>query len=136
MGRWKTVVSAALILSVVGMPATSAAAQDRQQMQDLLRKKYEIEQQKADAETKRAEAAAAAATRRQRGARRSSSNTEPIDIPEGDPLENTDVPICKLASGSSIRISGVFRPSSTTKCQRPESEQIEEIEPVANEQSR
>ncbi len=133
MSKCKTVLSIALILSVIGTPIYSAVAQDRQQMQELLRKKYEIEQQKADAETKRAEEASAAATRRQTKTKRSSSNTEPIDIPEGDPLENTDVPLCKLASGSSIRVSGVFRPSSTTKCQRLESDQIEEIEPIANE---
>ena len=112
---------------------TSAFAQSRE-MQDLLRKKYQIEQQKADAEKKRAEAAAAAASaaNRSSGSGRSNSTSAPHLLSEGDPLENTDAPKCKVASGVTIRVSGSFRPSSGTKCVAEESRPEIDVEANAD----
>ena len=109
-----------LVVTMACLVAGPALAQNRQ-MQSLLRKKYEIEQQRADAETKRAEAAATtAAASHQRQTSRTRSTSEPQQIAEGDPLENTDAQKCTLGGGVAIRVSGSFRPSSTTKCQSPE----------------
>lgn len=106
-----------LIATAACFAASPALAQN---MQELLRKKYEIEQQRADAETKRAEAAATASASRQRQPSRTRSTSEPHQLTEGDPLENTDAQKCKLGGGATLRVSGSFRPSSSTKCQEPE----------------
>ncbi|WP_100259749.1 hypothetical protein [Qipengyuania seohaensis] len=39
-------------------------------------------------------------------------------IPEGDPLENTDVKAYQVQGGARIRVSGNFRPSKSTSCEQ------------------
>ena len=114
---------AVAISAGVGLPAL---AQDSRMMQEMLRKKYEIEQQRADAETRRAQAAADAS--RPQPATRSRSTPTPHALAEGDPLEGTDAQKCTLNSGTTIRVSGTFRPSSSVKCQKPDS--TAEVEPA------
>lgn len=121
--------SVPLLVVTAAFLIDSPAVAQSTQMQDLLRKKYEIEQQKADAETRRAEAAAAAAASQQRQASRTRSSPQPAHaLTEGDPLENTDAKKCRLSGGATIRVSGSFRPSPTTKCQRPAEEGSKEDE--------
>lgn len=105
-----------IALAISASLAAPTLAQDAR-MSDLLRKKYEIEQQRADAERARAESAANA--RRQQQANRSRATPTPHDLSEGDPLEGTNVPKCKIGGGATIRVSGSFRPSSAVKCVEP-----------------
>lgn len=39
-------------------------------------------------------------------------------IPEGDPLENTDAKTYQVQGGARLKLSGSFRPSRTTSCEK------------------
>ncbi len=103
-------------VAIAGVLATSAHAQS---MQQLLKRKYDIQEQQAKA----AQAAADAERARVESSNRATSGTPApsgtySNLPTGDPLEGTDATSCKLANGAGIKVSGTIRtaPGSATKC--------------------
>ena len=61
-----------------------------------------------------AQAERAQAIQQRRAARADSSGAR--SLPTGDALAGTDAPTCELENGSSLRVSGSFRPSGETNC--------------------
>lgn len=119
--KWVFLAAASLTLAVDG-----AVAQD---MDALLKRKYEIQQQEADANTMRAEAdmkraeaevrRGEAITNSQRGSSRtfSVSNSQTYYVPAGiDSLAGTDAATFRMRTGVVLRVSGDFRPDPPTIC--------------------
>lgn len=90
------------------MWAWQAAAQPSPEMQELLKRKYDIQAQQAQA----AQTAASAEEARARASTSSGSRStahQSYVIPQGDALEGTNAKKCKQANGSTISVSGGFR---------------------------
>lgn len=121
MKRKRITAFAVVVLAWIGEPVVA------QDMEQLLKKKYEIEQQRVDAEKQRAEGerrraqAAASSTRQGRA-----GPVTPHEVSEGDALEGTDAKKCVLGSGVSIRVSGTIRPNQATTCETGESDVVQE----------
>jgi hypothetical protein len=96
-------------------------------MKELMRKKYDIEQQQADAAKKQADAQAAlmqaqadqlnAETRdAENSSGRQGNGTASYTVSRGDALAGSSAPTCKLASGASIRVTGGLEHSNGVNC--------------------
>ena len=63
-------------------------------------------------------ASSASSTGRTRAKSRGNTAGYAGTIPEGDPLENTDAKTYQVQGGARLKLSGSFRPSRTTSCEK------------------